>query len=55
VALIKPDSTEKAYGALSVPHYVLIDKTGRVRQVFIGATKANIDSMQSMIRQLIDE
>ena len=49
------NETAASYFVTSVPHFVLVDKQGKIRMVKIGSDPANFDELETMVEQLLDE
>jgi thiol-disulfide isomerase/thioredoxin len=45
----------KDYSARAIPQAVLVDRKGNVRLIKVGATDANAQALEEMIKKLIDE
>jgi hypothetical protein len=50
-----PGPTATRFGVRSLPTMVLVDRSGKVREVFVGVDRAIVTRLESRVRALIAE
>jgi cytochrome c biogenesis protein CcmG/thiol:disulfide interchange protein DsbE len=50
-----PDDVSRSYGATGLPTTILVDKTGRIRQKFVGFSSEISKQMTAVVAELITE
>ena len=56
IAILHKDSgVGKEYGVTSIPHFVLLDKSGKIRQCLTGPETRQTDRLKESIQNLLDE